>query len=238
MKERPILFSGEMVRAILAGRKTQTRRVVKPQPSDTFLASDVGMYHPTFIDKDGEQYPGPVRFGAADENEDFPFPYGIIGSHLWVRETWKPHCEGEISPEFPLGTCIKYRADGTCIKPENWTTEQGQWCEAQEESKNWKPSIFMPRYASRITLEIVAVRVERLQEINEADARAEGVEPGILCNDGMLATPMDAEEESRATCRDSYEFLWDCINGAGSWALNPWVWVIELKTLNQTPANE
>jgi hypothetical protein len=158
--------------------------------------------------------------------------YGQPGDRLWVRETWKPHCEGEISPDFPLGTCVKYRADGKCIKPENWTKEQGRWCESQEESKVWKPSIFMPRWASRITLEIVSVRVERLQDITEEDAKAEGItfhNGGGIGHSGYRHDP--AFGMVTDTPQWAYAWLWESINGAGSWGSNPWVWVIEFKKL-------
>jgi hypothetical protein len=207
MKERPILFKGEMVRAILDGRKTQTRRMVYPQPQETLQARPYW-------------HVGGFRTARGCTNP-LRFKYGKAGDRLWVKETWKPHCEGEISPEFPLGTCVKYRADGKCIKPESWTNEQGRWCESQEESKVWKPSIFMPRWASRITLEIVNVRVERLQAINDFDAFQEGAKSEC----GTVTGP------ACMSFIQGYKTLWESINGADSWAKNPWVWVIEFKKL-------
>ena len=216
MKERPILFSGAMVRAILADTKTQTRRVVKGEGSIAVVQQSNG---PMVLHK----YNGETHSGFRIE-----CPYGQPGDRLWVRETWKPHCEGPIREEFPLGTCVKYAADGAMVKPTEWTHEQGAWCEMNEETPQWRPSIHMPRWASRITLEIVAVRVERLQNISEEDARAEGCDSGIWHQEsGMLAGETDPEDI--ATFRDGYGFLWECINGAGSWALNPWVWVVEFR---------
>lgn len=193
MKERPILFSAPMVRAILAGRKTQTRRIVKPQPSPEFDPT-VEFYHRALIDKDGEHFPDPVlRYGAADENEDVPSPYGCPGDRLWVKECFAPCRERENHADAKAG--FTYRAD---------------WDACDEESRDfrWKPSIFCTRAASRITLEIESVRVERLDAITEADAIAEGVTKGPLTN------------------RWAYRELWEDINGPGSWTANPWVWVI------------
>ena len=239
MNEKPILFSGPMVRAILWNDgnvqlstsnvqppKTQTRRVMKPQPSADFLP-EVGRYCPSFVDREtGEMYPGKECFGASDETQDYPCPYGQPGDRLWVKETWKPHLEGPISDEFPLGTCVKFRADGALMKPETWTVEQGFWCEAHETETKWRPSIFMPRWASRITLEIVRVRVERLQDISEDDAIAEGLHQDDL----GLWTWGDYPSGSTSP-RYAYQLLWEFINGPGSWALNPWVWVIEFKRI-------
>lgn len=196
MKERPILFSAPMVRAIQEGRKTQTRRIVKPIPSDTFLPQ-IGEYQRTLTDrKDGEQFPDPVvRFGASDENEDYPCPYGRPGDFLWVKETFTTDYIGPRN-------CIIYRADEPQIK-----------C-------RWKPSIFCSRKISRITLEITKVRVERLQNISEEDAYAEGA------SDKPLHT---YQEWAWGWHRSCYEGLWGRINGYDSWNQNPWVWVVEFR---------
>lgn len=170
IKERPILFSGEMVRAILDGRKTQTRRVVKGIALD-WLAPD--MFTPRFV--------------ASPEND--LCQYGKVGDRLWVRETFQPYGDG-----------YAYRA--TPAIPEN---------------HNWKPSIFMPRAASRITLEITNVRVERLNEISDKDAEAEGVE---------------AWSNSGNSPAWKFQCLWDRINGKKyPWSSNPWVWVIEFRKI-------
>lgn len=199
-KTRPILFTAEMVRAILDGRKTQTRRVIKPQPLDGFLPT-VGRYCPNMVDRrDGEMYPGPERFGVSDEEQDFPCPYGQPSDRLWVRETWQPH------PEFSVkepGGCL-YRAD------------RGH--DLQYPDGKWRPSIYMPRWASRITLEIGNVRVERVQEISEDDA-------------GMEGAPIGFVHSMNHTARAWFHELWDSINakrGYG-WDANPWVWVVEFK---------
>ena len=183
VKERPILFSGPMVRAILGGRKTQTRRIVKLKCHDGF---EVG---PNY---EGEHWP--VRGG-----DRMPCPYGKPGDRLWVRETWLC-ATGEPGP-----TLCHYQADG----------------DRPEFNGLWKPSIHMFRWASRITLEITGVRVERLQDITEADAMAEGVE----CCSGWIG---HAGEPRRIFCD-----LWKSINGAESWAANPWVWVVEFRRCEQ-----
>ena len=179
MKERPILFSSPMVRAILDGRKTQTRRVVKSTP-----------------------VPWNHDHTAWDMSR---CPYGQPDDRLWVREAFMhepaDYCwEASVSiPSRPKVTV--YRADS----------------DPNSEAKGvgWKPSIHMPRVYSRILLEIVAVRVERLNDISVSDAIAEGY-------DGSLSDPVDPSIQW-------YSQLWESINGAGSWAENPWVWVVEFK---------
>lgn len=194
MKERPILFSAPMVRAILNGSKTQTRRVVKPQPSpssDTAFVGADGIWrfsHPTLR--------GPV----SHEADDVRCPYGQPGDRLWVRETWAPTvCTGVCHHAFedidPKKSEIKFKADADS------NTVIGRW----------RPSIHMPRWASRILLEITDVRVERLLEISEADAQSEG------------------PPKNFSSWRDNFCALWQQINGYGSWDANPWVWAIEFK---------
>jgi hypothetical protein len=193
MKERPILFSGEMVKAILEGRKTQTRRVVKPQPhcpNATIIhddnVSNAFVVVPLYMNDFDSNQPTNLRF----------CPYGIPGDRLWGKETW---CSRN-------GSDVVYRADcGSDYK----------------QVAPWKPSIFMPRWASRITLEIVSVRVERLQEITEDDVVAEGIE--FPCEE-----PETSEHPVGCVCE--YRNLWDRINGnKHPWSSNPWVWRIEFK---------
>ena len=188
MKERPILFSAPMVRALLAGTKTQTRRVVKPQPVEL----------PDF-NRGGLSYNvrGSVYRAWNPAVMDPSCPYGRRGDRLWVREAWTQACH----PPRP-GAEVFYRADG----------------EIAPELGPWIPSIHMFRWASRITLEIVSVRVERLRDISEADAMAEGAEPYRL--------PVHPAREALRHV-DGFSNLWESINGPGSWASNPWVWVVE-----------
>jgi hypothetical protein len=183
-RERPILFSAPMVRAILDGSKTQTRRVIPERTLDKLT-----MHEPHLMDA--------VR----------DCKYGAVGDRLWVRETWRNFGGREYEYQHEQRSVI-YRADAEPI---------------HNIAGEWRPSIFMPRWASRITLEITRVTVERLQKITESDAVAEGVKPllGDSWEPGKVSVVCSAAEE--------YARLWDSINGKGSWEKNPWVWVIEFK---------
>ena len=192
MITRPILFSGAMVRALLDGSKTQTRRALKVR------CQEIGERD------DGSLWPWSENPDTAADHWH-ACPYGQPGDRLWVRETFCDLGDGE----------IEYRADGECdanVVP------------------RWTPSIHMPRAASRILLEIVSVRVERLQDISAADAKAEGVRPDevrqISCF-GLGQKDRDALRKEAAV--RPYSVLWESINGAGSWQTNPWVWVVEFK---------
>jgi hypothetical protein len=184
LRERPILFSGPMVRAILEGKKTQTRRVMRPQP-------DIRNWRWT-----GERW---EKYLGYPLGHDVPLgPYGAVGDRLWVRETWM----AEHFPSAPGEVYYHYRADNTGAGS-GWTA-----------AKMWKPSIHMPRKASRLTLEVTDVRVEQLQSISEMDARAEGME-----------LPADSPRNFRRV----FAALWDEINGKRpgcTWADNPWVWAV------------
>ena len=204
MKERPILFSAAMVRAILDGRKTQTRRVVKPQPC--------GHLSPLFPEVRGsvvEFYDAPL----ADPNhrqtrhliDEARCCQGKPGDRLWVKETWLSLTYLS-KGEFDEGPC--YRATGHAAN-----------CRIHDHL--WRPSIFMPRALSRITVELVAVRVEPLNDISRGDCMAEG------CPFPNLAGKTDP--------RAWFAELWNSINEPGSWDANPWVWVIEFLKVN--PAN-
>lgn len=219
MKERPILFSGEMVLAILEGRKTQTRRVLKKQPEkSTWEGLDGYRFDVRFFDDvicgTTRKHSCGVRFAnRLHQRQDcalwVPCPYGQPGDRLWVKETFSAERLGG-SPGNPhygakgSGVCINYLADDYSCN-----FNEPDWCDFFKHEKTM-PSIFMPRWASRITLEIVSVRVERLHAITIEDAKAEGVET-----------------------TDQYAELWAKINGWESWDANPWVWVIEFKKIAQ-----
>ena len=189
MKERPILFNAPMVRALLAGTKTQTRRVVKMKPHHQIEERDDGTPWPWMYD------------GERNADSWLACPYGQPGDRLWVRETFGHF---ERNKNFAPGCDVFYRADGESLAV-----------------KPWRPSIHMPRWASRITLEVTGVRVERLQDISSDDARAEG------CPDKPID---DAEQASiDLLAKLWYHDLWEQINGLDSWAANPWVWVVEFK---------
>lgn len=187
MKERPILLNGPMVRAILEGRKTQTRRPVKPQPPlkiNQILPLELDVWL-TYVKP---------KYGQEDI---IRCPYGQPGDRLWVRE--KFFYDGN----FHRKEMLWYTADDTISK--GW---------------DWKPSIHMPRWASRITLEIANVRVERVQEISETDAKVEGAQASI-CQE-------KACDMQHVSYRDSFQLSWNRIY-PGSWDSNDWVWVIEFK---------
>ncbi|END8951472.1 MAG: hypothetical protein E6X63_08135 [Pseudomonas aeruginosa] len=201
MKERPILFTGPMVHAILEGRKTVTRRVVKPQPD--FLGS---MVDPNT----------PFKTLDAGLHARITCPYGQPGDRLWVRETWglQVRSYGGGAGEF-----IVYRA----------TNPDAIYCrssEGREYPVKWKPGIHMRRHSSRILLEITAVRVERLQDISEEQALAEGVR-GEPCDHARQAcSDIGCWGD---TAKGAFGFLWEQLSGAGAWQANPWVWVVEFK---------
>ncbi|MDZ7868787.1 MAG: hypothetical protein U5L02_06215 [Rheinheimera sp.] len=237
MKERPILFNAEMVRAILDGRKTQTRR---PVP-EWQLPSETEGPHDQFPDSrfisTAQRDPryGFGVFGATAEacmdnyNKGFKSlcPFGAIGDRLWVRETFQgPLIEqGDESTdgyEFPK-YCV-YKSDGHA-RPEFTTVDDETVC-------RWRPSIHMPRWASRITLEITSVRVERVQDISESDAAAEGLnKPIYVQNESGQLTPPVGETLLSAfpTAKHWFSTVWDGVYG--NWSENPWVWIVEFKVL-------
>lgn len=217
MKERGIIFNSEMVRAILDGRKTQTRRVMKPQP----VPINNGANHVWYCDKikadldvkDALQDGIVGWYGLISS----VCPFGGVGDRLWVRETWMPDAprDGTWS-DIEFYGCKdsklsmipeRFRKPEHCIHRASWKGS---------ELVGWTPSIHMPRWASRITLEITGVRVERLQSISEGDAKAEGViAPDTISSRSVFHLD-----------------LWESLYGANtpeSWSANPWVWVIEFK---------
>jgi len=209
-KERPILFSAPMVRAILDGNKTQTRRIVKPFG---LCVLDLNT---------GEEVKGltPVRC-----------PYGAPGDRLWVRETWWHYKSSELE-------MAAYAEGGTrCLLPDGKTHDEpvktinGKiWIPSDYSIWKKTPSIHMPRECSRITLEITGVRVERLNDISESDARAEGITDGgcLSCGNPEPCGCQNAKPDAR----DAFIHLWHSIHawdGPNGWISNPWVWVMEFK---------
>lgn len=188
-KERPILFSAPMVRAILEGRKTQTRRIMRP-----IKTSGKIVWQPIVL----EGYAGFVD----EHGQPAKCPYGEPGHRLWVRESF-----------FWDGPRIAYRADHEGYAPKDTP---------------WKPSIYMPRAASRILLEIADVRAERLQDISEEDAKAEGV---FQSGFGFYRDYVCNNNSACGTARQSFETLWRSINGHESWQQNPFVFQITFKRL-------
>lgn len=219
-KERPILFSAPMVRAIREGRKTQTRRVFSPERMVIEANPPRGFCYETFALRKGELVS--TGMGPFYPNHWLHYcPYGAPGDRLIVRETWGVvNGLNHVKPsDLPRDIPIIYRA----------TSEH-----PHEPGMRWRPAIHMPRWASRITLEVVSVRVERLQEISPADAISEGVERRHSDTyHGFYKDYMNEGYGRGCTFpNDSFKTLWQSINGPDSWALNPWVWVIEFKRIN------
>lgn len=205
MKDRPILFSAPMVRAILAGTKTQTRRALKPQP----------IYDGRFAG--GWKVVGKNGHEAATCSPLIAelCPYGQPGDRLWVREAWLDLQGTGIERVTGDPSRYAYAADTP-------SGSHGDECRKNYGLK-WRPSIHMPRAASRITLEITGVRVERLQDISEEDALAEGVNNSLHMPGGRFAN-------------ENFAHLWWTIHGDGSWEENPWVWVVEFKRVEGNAA--
>jgi hypothetical protein len=219
IKERPILFSAPMVRAILEGRKTQTRRVL-----DRMTGFKVSQFDRS--DTPGYDWHFRCQRGLWQDMDNAEVlsrcPYGQPGDRLWVRETWAvvPHVTDN-------GPKHKANGDGT------GATWRADW-DGNPSGFKWTPSIHMPRWASRLTLEITDVRVERLQGISEADARQEGT--GLYSYDpivGHMWTPVAGQVKCgssiAANAIECFQCVWQSINGPDSWSLNPWVWVLEFK---------
>jgi hypothetical protein len=266
MSERPILFLPALLPAILDGRKTQTRRIIKPQPilvGNTWTWPEDGRNSKaSWADFIRDPSRGMERF----------CPYGHAGDRLWIKEPWQYYDWDEDGRPK-----IRYRLDDAtawCDPPDEWTDRIGDiWVELSEPvnynidrracDRRWRSPMFMPRWACRTTLEIVNVRVERVQDISEDDARAEGVDPlfteaemarhpdlaitareswtnylwhGRWGKYGMGNAKSDAWPYQFSGYKDprlSYSSLWEAINGPGSWDANPWVWAITFRRVTR-----
>lgn len=240
MTERGILFSAPMVRAILDGRKTVTRRIVKPQPSSHHwqaLPAYTGDY----------RHEGDNLWHFAHRIPQNPHwdcdrqvrcPYGQPGDRLWARETWADLTDthGRRWEKFNAKTGRYERG----VDPFAWYKADGEQPDTgggNGQLAPWRPSIHMPRWASRITLEVTGVRVERLMDITEDQARAEGCQAidGFhwhSAEEKAAGIPMHAH-----TARDAFEALWESIHGVGSTDANPWVWAVEFKRIAQERSN-
>lgn len=237
MSQKPINLTAPEVRAFLAGRKTQLRLPIKPQPPE-----DVGQilgpenYTSIAVNKDGEEVPGPEVWGLYSEDGDWglkcPFK---PGDHLWVRETWKL---------VPVTAYLASREDDGSMVPHqvspdgnSWAVYKAGW--TRSAPRPWKSSTQMPKWASRITLEVLNVRVEQLHRITEEDAMAEGVDfldDACYANNDWHPTYSDPDSGGSPILRDGFKSLWDSIHAQRAcWEANPWAWVLDLKTVSQSP---
>ncbi|CZY38579.1 hypothetical protein [Enterobacter asburiae] len=220
-KERGMIFNGEMVRAILDGRKTQTRRVIQ-SAARTMQARGLEVISHR---APGDKWYGDYVFSMRDRNgvwHDFTneqflakCPFGQPGDRIWVRETWAEAGAG--APDLKL-----YRANYPAHVPTHYENVP------PAEDVRWTPSIHMPRWASRITLEITGVRVEQLKSISEDEARSEGV---ARLREGFWKHYQPGWTQHQLSARGAFATLWDSIYGSGEWDRNPWVWVIEFKRI-------
>jgi hypothetical protein len=221
MKETGLMFKAPLVRAILSGQKTQTRRIVKPAPAADqplqHITTETGLVYARSMERIYFQNPRRIRWES---------PVGKPGDRIYVRETWQGPLMSskewedhyfseadEIPAKFRSPAHCQYAADGG-PPPEFMTMDD-------EIVSRWKPSIHMPKWAARIWLEITGVRVERLQQITDADLEREGIQEYIDKGDDHDGTP-----------RDTFRKLWETTGG--DWATNPWVWVIDFKTISTT----
>jgi hypothetical protein len=219
-RERPILFSSPMVRALLGGSKTQTRRVVKPEG-----AHDLFQFRGTTAAAGADEPTGEWGWCGSPRvvTRHIRCPYGKPGDRLWVRET-------SAAIELPDGLDgVRYSADETFQPIENTSEAADRWLQMNHYAGKRSakvPAIHMPRWASRIMLEVTGVRVERLQDISASDALAEG----IVETHGGFGLPA-GEYYHAADPRESYWSLFESINDPGSVAANPWLWVMEFRRL-------
>lgn len=218
-----MIFNGEMVRAILDGRKTQTRRVMNPQP-----ANDIS--RATFPNPDVVGWCSSLRHKHGSTTAHF-CPFGAVGDRLWVRETWQAIHDSV--DEFGHVEERTYAPSIPKEKDRYWHTVYAE--HFSDESRGdrgfpWRPAIHMPRWASRITLEITSVRVERLNDISQEDAQAEGIIDGGCLNCGEPEPCGCVNPQPDAT--DAFAYLWQSIYGQENWDANPWVWVIEFRRID------
>lgn len=222
-----MLFSAPMVRANLSDQKTQTRRIMKPQP----VWNDARQHW----ERDSRQgmavWSGSRPQAAALLGLREECPYGVPGDRLWVKETWQAwQCVSTERDEWePITREVRGGSRWAEWIETNGEPDAIEHRATSESVGPWTPSIHMPRWASRLTLEITAVRVERLHEITQADARAEGVVDTTGAWEAATGEPLT--DTDQAGPRGAYRALWESINGAGSWEANPWVWVISFRVV-------
>ena len=254
MTERGMIFNAEMVRAIMDGRKTQTRRIMKVQPSEGFSPMNMALetdynarwYTPAREDSKGYLHPCKHQvFGVANDNEGYTCPFGHPGDRIWVRETWaqlgnEDGCaidwNDNLVKDAGAEAARIYRASCTIGDYGLWQIPDDAFWKPHTDDRQyegtWRPSIHMPRWASRITLEITKIRVDRLQNISETDAEAEGIDMEALFDaQDYYDCIADHNMTGRPTVTGAFKYLWESIYGDESWQANPWCWVIEFRRL-------
>lgn len=222
MKETGLMFKAPLVRAILEGRKTQTRRqVTVPRTRDSFVMLDHGNGFWPYQSDDGES-------ALCNDGNEHPYasPFGMPGDRVYVRETWAeiPRHQPQTDEDLPMrkdGRILVYQADPEWDGSRNFLCADG--CMRWAKPDRWRPSIHMPKEFARIWLEITSVRVERLQSITEADCIVEGAAGGHGAIPGY---------QYSATPLEHFRHIWE--STGGDWAANPWVWVIDFKTIRTT----
>lgn len=226
VKERPIIMTAHSVQQILAGVKTQTRRVLKPQPGEGWRHTGELIEIHNMAKENPLDHVMGMGFCNADGDEGYACPHGAPGERLWVKESWHPKSNAGYLNEDDGSITVIYSADGArayfddCggVMPDDWTLPA-----ATKKGRPLTP-LFMPRWASRLMLEVTGLRVERLVEISPADVIAEGVE--CLPEEGTLSWATN--------CRDRFAMTWNAINGRRkgcAWRDNPWVWIVEFRRL-------
>lgn len=212
-RERSVRFTATEVRATLEGRKTQFRRIAKPPRGAPYDAATYWEINP-----------------VAREDAGL-CPYGTVGDTLYVRETWK-YLPGAYEGKDGQLSAIEYLADGKQVfKGRNGAARPSARPLDHVDGKGFRPSVHMPRWASRLSLEVTDIRVERLNDISEEDARAEGITDGgcLTCGEREPCGCADPHPDPR----DSFIHLWESINGENTWDLNPWVWVVSFRPLSR-----
>ena len=238
MEERPIIFNAEMVKAIMEGRKTQTRRVVKPQPPPHHWEDHPYHYISLKLLDTDSGYSMRFQHILCGIDSDCPFwvtcPYGKPGDRLWVRETWT-------MAGGPDGTYDAAPNDGRPCWPDDLPVQHRAFYRATEpgvdvEEFGWTPSIHMPRWASRISLEITDIRVERVQDISDHGPQNDCTAEGVFHAGLYVPTMVERKGEGFSSCEKMmFRNLWDSINGqkpGRAWADNPWVWVVSFKRVS------
>lgn len=240
MKERPILFSGDMVRALLDGRKTQTRRIVKLPHNNP-----LGQWEPTSIGGPnggrtaaGDTVPLQGAIWHTRTGDSLMCPYGQPGDRLYVRETWAAYWGPPALGARVVTDAAVRQSDGSIAHASAAEPLSVRYAADMDGEapfgRKWKPSIHMPRWASRITLEVTGVRVERLQDISENDAVAEGIrQHGEKCGWVNECQLSDGKRHFDSSAYGMYRQLWDDLNAARGygWDANPWVWMIEFRRI-------